>query len=329
MFVTETDEIWVTADFKETQLARMHRGERVTIHVDTFGRDYHGYVRNLPGASGDRFSLLPAENATGNYVKVVQRLPVQNRVRPRSGSRSSAASRNVSGAHGMAAIAAPRIAATAEAPAQRPGAQSMGDRAGSYDGDVHGAARHQHLQRLAAAHRRRPRHQLRRKHLGADQLPGRQRDHPADERVAQPRLRPQALLHDVRRAVHRELVSMRRRTEPGNADRRFACCRESAAAASRRSNRRSWSTLSPRRNSAALSRSTAWRSSRRRRSARRWADGSPTASRGDGFSSSTFRSDCCRCCFRAGWCTTRSNSPRSASRRGAAADFELTTSGSP
>jgi membrane fusion protein (multidrug efflux system) len=77
MFVTETDEIWVTADFKETQLARMHRGEKVSVHVDTFGRDYQGYVRNLPGASGDRFSLLPAENATGNYVKVVQRLPVR------------------------------------------------------------------------------------------------------------------------------------------------------------------------------------------------------------------------------------------------------------
>jgi len=77
MFVTETDDIWVTADFKETQLARMHRGERVSVHVDTFGRNYQGYVRNLPGASGDRFSLLPAENATGNYVKVVQRLPVR------------------------------------------------------------------------------------------------------------------------------------------------------------------------------------------------------------------------------------------------------------
>jgi membrane fusion protein, multidrug efflux system len=77
MFVTETDEIWVTADFKETQLARMRRGERVTIHVDTFGQDYQGYVKNMPGASGDRFSLLPPENATGNYVKVVQRLPVR------------------------------------------------------------------------------------------------------------------------------------------------------------------------------------------------------------------------------------------------------------
>ena len=79
MFVTETGNIWVTANFKETQLARMRPGQRVTIHSDTFGRDYQGYVENLPGASGDRFSLLPPENATGNYVKVVQRLPVRIR----------------------------------------------------------------------------------------------------------------------------------------------------------------------------------------------------------------------------------------------------------
>jgi membrane fusion protein (multidrug efflux system) len=82
MFVTETDHIWVTADFKETQLARMKRGEKVTIHVDTFGRNYQGYIENMPGASGDRFSLLPAENATGNYVKVVQRLPVRILLQP-------------------------------------------------------------------------------------------------------------------------------------------------------------------------------------------------------------------------------------------------------
>jgi len=82
MFVTETDNIWVTANFKETQLARMRHGERVTINVDTFGRDYRGYVEHMPGASGDRFSLLPPENATGNYVKVVQRLPVRILLEP-------------------------------------------------------------------------------------------------------------------------------------------------------------------------------------------------------------------------------------------------------
>jgi membrane fusion protein (multidrug efflux system) len=69
--------IWITADFRETQVRRMHRGEPVTVHVNATGRDYRGYVEGLPGASGELFSLLPPENATGNYVEVVQRLPVR------------------------------------------------------------------------------------------------------------------------------------------------------------------------------------------------------------------------------------------------------------
>jgi membrane fusion protein (multidrug efflux system) len=69
--------LWVTANFKETQLKKMRVGQRVTIHVDAYGRDYQGYVESLAGASGARFSLLPPENATGNYVKVVQRLPIR------------------------------------------------------------------------------------------------------------------------------------------------------------------------------------------------------------------------------------------------------------
>lgn len=73
------DDIWVTANFKETQLKHMRPGERVTIHVDTFERDYEGTVENLPGAAGPVFSLFPPENATGNYVKVVQRFPVRIR----------------------------------------------------------------------------------------------------------------------------------------------------------------------------------------------------------------------------------------------------------
>ncbi len=69
--------LWVTANFKETQLKKMRVGQRVTIHVDAYNRDYQGYVESLAGASGARFSLLPPENATGNYVKVVQRLPIR------------------------------------------------------------------------------------------------------------------------------------------------------------------------------------------------------------------------------------------------------------
>jgi len=71
--------LWVTANFKETQLRRMHPNQRVSIHVDAYDRDYDGFVESLAGASGARFSLLPPENATGNYVKVVQRLPVRIR----------------------------------------------------------------------------------------------------------------------------------------------------------------------------------------------------------------------------------------------------------
>ena len=70
-------DLWVTANFKETQLKRMKPGQHVTIHVDAYDRDYSGYVEDLAGASGAKFSLLPPENATGNYVKVVQRIPVR------------------------------------------------------------------------------------------------------------------------------------------------------------------------------------------------------------------------------------------------------------
>ncbi|HZL57897.1 MAG TPA: HlyD family secretion protein [Bryobacteraceae bacterium] len=73
--------LWVTANFKETQLRKMRPGQRVTIHVDAYNRDYEGYVESVAGASGARFSLLPPENATGNYVKVVQRLPIRIRLK--------------------------------------------------------------------------------------------------------------------------------------------------------------------------------------------------------------------------------------------------------
>lgn len=73
----DTQNIWVTANFKETQLTYMRPGQPVKISVDTYGRTYDGHVLNIAGASGARFSLLPPENATGNYVKVVQRIPVK------------------------------------------------------------------------------------------------------------------------------------------------------------------------------------------------------------------------------------------------------------
>jgi membrane fusion protein (multidrug efflux system) len=71
------NDIWITANFKETQLREMKVGQHVTIDVDANGRSYKGTVDSIAGASGARFSLLPPENATGNYVKVVQRIPVK------------------------------------------------------------------------------------------------------------------------------------------------------------------------------------------------------------------------------------------------------------
>jgi membrane fusion protein (multidrug efflux system) len=75
--VVPLDDVWVTANFKETQLAHMRPGQPVEIKVDAYGRTWKAHVTNLGGGTGSVFSLLPPENATGNYVKVVQRVPVR------------------------------------------------------------------------------------------------------------------------------------------------------------------------------------------------------------------------------------------------------------
>ena len=77
MTIVPTRDIWVTANFKETELKGMRPGQSVKIHVDATGRDYNGKIQGIAGATGVQFSLLPPENATGNYVKVVQRVPVR------------------------------------------------------------------------------------------------------------------------------------------------------------------------------------------------------------------------------------------------------------
>jgi len=76
MILVPTD-LWVTANYKETQLTDMRPGQKVDIEIDAYGRTYPGHVDSIQAGSGTAFSLLPAENATGNYVKVVQRVPVK------------------------------------------------------------------------------------------------------------------------------------------------------------------------------------------------------------------------------------------------------------
>ena len=76
--IVPLEDIWVTANFKETQLRNMRPGQKATVSVDAYGgRDYQGHVESIAAATGAKFSLLPPENATGNYVKVVQRIPVK------------------------------------------------------------------------------------------------------------------------------------------------------------------------------------------------------------------------------------------------------------
>ena len=70
-------DVWVTANFKETQLANVHAGQAAEVDVDMYGRTIKGRVDSIAGGTGARLSLLPPENATGNYVKVVERIPVK------------------------------------------------------------------------------------------------------------------------------------------------------------------------------------------------------------------------------------------------------------
>jgi membrane fusion protein (multidrug efflux system) len=75
--LTQTGRLWVTANFRETQIELMRPGQKASVHVDAINRDYGGAVASFAGATGSRYSLLPPENASGNYVKVVQRIPVR------------------------------------------------------------------------------------------------------------------------------------------------------------------------------------------------------------------------------------------------------------
>ena len=75
--LTHTGRLWVTANFRETQIRLMKPGQKASVHVDAINRDYSGVVESFSGATGSRYSLLPPENASGNYVKVVQRVPVK------------------------------------------------------------------------------------------------------------------------------------------------------------------------------------------------------------------------------------------------------------
>jgi len=82
LMIAQLGDLWVTANFKETQLRNIRPGQSARIHVDALRQDFDGYVENIGGSTGAMASVLPPENATGNYVKIVQRIPVRLRFKP-------------------------------------------------------------------------------------------------------------------------------------------------------------------------------------------------------------------------------------------------------
>ena len=149
LMIVPLDDIWITANFKETQLKSMRAGEPVAHPRRQFGSRFQGKVENLPGAAGPLFSLFPPENATGNYVKVVQRFPV--RIRLNKGEDPQHLLRP-----GMSveprvtfviADGEDRVQSTAAAEAAKPRSKSLADRRHRHAGNLHGAARYVDRQR--------------------------------------------------------------------------------------------------------------------------------------------------------------------------------------
>jgi membrane fusion protein, multidrug efflux system len=84
--IVPLDKVYVTANFKETQLGRVHAGQKARLHIDTYSENFEGVVDSIAGATGSRQALLPPQNATGNFIKVVQRIPVKILVKPTNDS---------------------------------------------------------------------------------------------------------------------------------------------------------------------------------------------------------------------------------------------------
>ncbi len=211
MMIVATGDTWVTANFKETQLAKMYAGQRAKIHVDALKKDLEGTVESIPAITGARSSVLPPGErhrqlhqggSTHAGTHSPQREPgrmwnasvPECRLRPPYGSGSRGSDR----------------------------LQSVGHRHDGDAGDVHGGAGHLDCQRCPSPHCREPGRNVGREHVGADQLPGLERHHSADERVAVDADWPQAFLHGLRGPVHAEFHALRPGDDPADADRCFA-----------------------------------------------------------------------------------------------------------
>ena len=258
--ISDIDDLWITANFRETQIRDMHPGQPVRIAVDRLGTDLRGTVESVAGATGSRFSLFPPENAAGNYVKVVQRHAGAHPLRARPAGARPSTTWNVGGARGPGPMTTAAVA--------RNGRRLLYDRLDGrtkpldhrprrHHGDVHGGARHQHRQRLASPHRGRPR-SARTRARGCSRRTSSRTPSCCPSAVGSRQARSQALLHDLRRALHHKLAPLRDRALPSGGSSSSASSKASAAADSAPANSRSWPTPFRLRNVVKPSPCTAW-----------------------------------------------------------------------
>ena len=303
MFVP--DEIWVTANYKETQLDRMRPGQPVDIEIDAYPeRAFHGHVASVQPGSGPAFSLLPPENATGNYVKIVQRVPVKLildnpptdvslgpgmsvvptvRVDPKPSLYEKLKAR-------LRAVAGARVSDTAAPAGAAPAAGGAAPTNPWIIAVLVALAAFMEVLDTTIANVVLPYIaggmgvSVGRSVLGGDDLSGRQRHQPDGEPVPGPIVWPQDLLPDVPRALQRKLDPLRAGVESSTRSSCSASCKAWLAAAWCRCRNRFWPTPSRRRSAARPSRCSASRWLSRRWSARRSAAGSPTITPGAGAS---------------------------------------------
>jgi len=206
------DDVWVTANFKETQLRYMRPGQPVEISVDAFSHKYEGHVDSIAGASGSRFSLLPPENATGNYVRSFSGYPSRLCWNPAPIKTiycgpecplSQVCELSERKRHNLQS--GPSDLASS--------GKSLDYRADGDARDVHGSSGHEHRERRSAAYCGQPFCRAGRKHLGTHFVSRFECDRTAAERMGVFGDRSKALLHVLRPAVHDELVHVRTRAE--------------------------------------------------------------------------------------------------------------------
>jgi hypothetical protein len=255
MSVVPADGAYVVANYKETQLTDVREGQAVDIEVDMFpGQVVHGHVDSIAPASGQEFALLPPDNATGNFTKVVQRIPVRialdtgqepahrtaaghvgdshhrdacrtrtaRRRRPPTSTRRFLEHRAMSNQSPSASISALPISHAASSPAADPNRASVTTwdcRARRHDRLVHGDPEHPDHQRFAAQHRGRHRHRGRQRFLDLDLVSDRRDRGDPPHRLSQPRVLVPPLHDRERRTVRNILGRLRLHPRPALDDR--------------------------------------------------------------------------------------------------------------